>query len=55
MKLHQMGEDLVRTVREHLERPEHLSEREVRDLLREIEIVLRGLLARDVIRAPGPE
>lgn len=49
MKLHQMGEYLLQVVRDRLAQKEHLSEKEVLELLRETEHVLRELLARDVV------
>lgn len=52
MRLHQRGVDLLVNVQDALEHFEKLSVEEVRALLRETEVVLRELLARDV---PGPD
>jgi len=48
MKLHQRGVDLLLNVQDALEHMDKLSAKDVSDLLRETEIVLRELLARDV-------
>lgn len=55
MKLHQRGVDLLLNVQDALGHVDRLAERDVRDLLRETEIVLRDLLARDVPVQSGPE
>lgn len=48
MKLHQRGVDLLLNIHDALDHMDQLTGDEVRALLRETEIVLRDLLARDV-------
>lgn len=48
MKLHQRGVDLLVNVQDALSHAHTLSEKDVRELLKETEFVLRQLLARDV-------
>ena len=49
-RLHQRGVDLLLNVQTALEHLDKLTSREVADLLKETETVLRELLARDVPR-----
>ncbi len=54
MKLHQRGLDLLLNVQDAMNHTDKLSEKDVSDLLREAEFVLRELLARDVpVEHPG--
>lgn len=49
MKLHQRGVDLLIRLRDALTHIDTLSEKEIRDLAREGEQVLRHLFARDLL------
>lgn len=51
-RLHQRGVDLLLDVQGALDHVEKLSAKDIRNLLNEMEIVLRDLLARDV---PAPD
>lgn len=48
MRLHQRGVDLLLNIQDAMQHPGALSAKDVRDLLAEMENVLRDLLARDV-------
>lgn len=48
MRLHQRGVDLLLNLQDALDHMDQLTERDVHGLLREMEAVLRELLARDV-------
>lgn len=49
-RLHERGVDLLLNVQSALEHLDKLTSREIADLLKESEVVLRDLLARDVPR-----
>lgn len=53
MRLHQRGIDLLVNVQTALDHIDELTVSETRSLLKEIEAVLRDLLARDVPREPA--
>lgn len=52
MKLHQRGIDLLLNLQDVIEHVDKLSPKEIADILKEAETVLRDLLARDV---PSPD
>lgn len=51
--LHQRGIDLMLNVQSALDHAERLSVNDVRALLKETEVVLRELLARDSVQTPA--
>ena len=52
MRVHQRGIDLLLNLQDAIEHVDKLPSKEIRDILKEAESVLRDLLARDV---PSPD